>query len=109
MGKRMHGPCDTAAHLLIHPTLAPEPFSAAFGCAEPIAERVEIWYSPHATTVHCSFKLHTCSFLLAIMNLEHKRHANMWTLFLKRRRKFTTSIQPAKAYEDESVMMSWPH
>ncbi len=27
----------------------------------------------------------------------------------KRRRKFTTSIQPAKAYEDESVMLSGPH
>ncbi len=26
-----------------------------------------------------------------------------------RRRKFTTSIQPAKAYEDESVIMSGPH
>ncbi len=30
-------------------------------------------------------------------------------LALRRRRKFTTSIQPAKAYEDESVMMSGPH
>ncbi len=27
----------------------------------------------------------------------------------RRRRKFTTSIQPAKAYEDESVIMSGPH
>ncbi len=27
----------------------------------------------------------------------------------RRRRKFTTSIQPAKAYEDESVMLSGPH
>ena len=26
-----------------------------------------------------------------------------------RRRKFTTSVQPAKAYEDESVIMSGPH
>ncbi len=28
---------------------------------------------------------------------------------MRRRRKFTTSIQPAKAYEDESVIMSGPH
>ncbi len=27
----------------------------------------------------------------------------------RRRRKFTTSIPPAKAYEDESVIMSGPH
>ena len=27
----------------------------------------------------------------------------------RRRRKFTTSVQPAKAYEDESVIMSRPH
>ncbi len=27
----------------------------------------------------------------------------------RRRRKSTTSIQPAKAYEDESVIMSGPH
>ncbi len=26
-----------------------------------------------------------------------------------KRRKFTTSIQPAKAYENESVMLSGPH
>ncbi len=29
--------------------------------------------------------------------------------FRRRRRKITTSIQPAKAYEDESVIMSGPH
>ncbi len=28
---------------------------------------------------------------------------------MRRRRKFTTSIQPAEAYEDESVMLSGPH
>ncbi len=32
--------------------------------------------------------------------------SNIWR---RRRRKFTTSIQPAKAYEDESVMLSGPH
>ena len=31
------------------------------------------------------------------------------TSLWRRRRKFTTSIQPAKAYEDESVIMSGPH
>ncbi len=27
----------------------------------------------------------------------------------RRKKKVTTSIQPAKAYEDESVMLSGPH
>ncbi len=31
------------------------------------------------------------------------------TIWMPWRRKFTTSIQPAKAYEDESVMLSGPH
>ncbi len=34
---------------------------------------------------------------------------NLHLYIYRRRRKFTTSIQPAKAYEDESVIMSGPH
>ena len=39
----------------------------------------------------------------------HYVHTASKGLWRRKRRKFTTSIQPAKAYEDESVIMSEPH
>ena len=56
----------------------------------------------NVTTFHCK----------NLKDLEAEIHVNKVmkaAAWRRRRRKFTTSVQPAKAYEDESVIMSGPH
>ncbi len=63
-------------------------------------------YKPAGMGIQTTFKYQSAAVTLGFSRI----HTGMPSVMLRRRRrKFTTSIQPAKAYEDESVMLSGPH